>query len=105
MKVVSPQDMTDAEVQEPILASVKQLQLPGKGESKPELAVFSRHTPFELRLVESNSRRLLRETVWAARRASYLLHGCGFPHARRFLALAVYRETVTKYNGGLATVS
>jgi hypothetical protein len=43
----SPSPLPIAEVKEAILSGVKKLQIPGKGPSNPELAVFSAHVPFE----------------------------------------------------------
>ena len=48
VKFGSAYPLPDAEVEQAILASVKQLKFAGKNDSEPELAVFSSHTPFEL---------------------------------------------------------
>jgi len=45
VKFGSAEGIPDAEVQQTILSGVKQLQVPGKTPSDPELVVYSSHTP------------------------------------------------------------
>ncbi|KAK0108214.1 hypothetical protein ONS95_003034 [Cadophora gregata] len=44
----SAQALPDHDVKRKILSDVRRLNYPGKGPSKPEFVVFSRHAPFEL---------------------------------------------------------